>query len=143
MSSKKEDPSQTLSKIKSRGVSEEAAIFNTFMLVIRNKFIATPESPSHEGESKIGRLDELYSSSSSYQAEKKKITEINNNGMAKGLAVGVCSFIFLRSGPRIMTRYLSRRRSTGGGYQFDVRNPSKHITQEPDPAIPRPGIFMR
>jgi hypothetical protein len=127
----------------SNGVSEEAVIFQTFMLIIRNKFIATPGSPSHEvGEDKIRRLDGLYSLSA-FEAERKKLTEINSNGMGKGIAVGLLSFVFFRSGPRIMRRVLSSRSSqstVGGGYQFD---PMKSMQAQQQQYVPKPGIFLR
>jgi hypothetical protein len=144
-----------------KGMSEEGVIFNTFLLVIRNKFVATPSSPSHEGIGtsnsnsgagleKMKRLDELYKSSS-YRAEKKKLEEMNNNGMVQGLAVGVVTFAFLRSGPRMMNRFLSSRSSSasrgtgtgnqGSGYQFNIRNRQQMTNQHPD--IPRPGFFFR
>ncbi len=154
-------------------LSEEAAIYRTFMLIIRNKFVATPSSPSHEVNSRglsskgssdsdsasaantqMKRLDELYNSPS-YDAEKRLLTSISNNGMVKGLCFGLGTFIFLRSGPRIMNKFLSRRlnnRSSstgsngnvGGGYQFDIRNAGADgFSQRMEPQIPRPGLFLR
>jgi len=154
--------------------SEEAAIYRTFMLVIRNKFMDTPSSPSHEGGSnnntaeasaRAKRLDEIYNSSA-YAAEKNLLTGISNNGMVKGLCFGLGTFVFLRAGPKMMTRFLTRRfqnnnnhsnyngtngsGNVGGGYQFDIRNAAKGsssggggASQHIDPAIPRPGLFLR
>lgn len=99
-------------------------------------------------ENKKSRLVDL-SDSPAYDAEKKKVSGIINNGLMNGLAVGVASFVFLRRGPKMMNRFLSRRShggpTSGGGYQFDMRNPSKQMRQEPqpDPSVPRPGIILR
>lgn len=131
-----------------KGVSEEAAIVNTFMLVIKNKFIADPSSPSHEGKSKMRRFDEVYLSES-YQAEKKQLTKINNHGMTAGIAISVGSFLFFRGGPRMMTRFLNRNRSSGnvpgsGGYQFDINNAaSPHQMTRPEAGSRKPGFFLR
>ena len=150
----------------SNEVSEEAAIFNTFMLVIRNKFVATPRSPSHEvndeydkqqqqqqQQRKVNRLDDLYKSSA-YQAEKKLLSKINNNGMAKGLGVGLVTFLFLRRGPRLMSRYImnQQRQQRGGGmngtsstgksgYHFDINSTSTNNFQQI--MDEKPSLFMR
>ena len=113
---------------------EEYAIFNNFYTLFRSKFLSIP-------------FEELLTSSE-YQGERRKLRETNEvvrNGMAKGLLVGVSSFIFLRSGPRIINRYLRNKKyPSGGGYQFDnVRSQSKQIITEPDPNIRRPGILLR
>jgi hypothetical protein len=123
-------------------VSEEAAIFNTFALIVRNKFVLTPSPPSDSqgqqsksssehkdsAQERINRLDELYSNPE-YNAEKRMLQKMNNNGMVYGLACGVLTFGLLRSGPRLMQRYLNRRlmnqrgggstSKTVGGYTFD------------------------
>jgi hypothetical protein len=167
------------SKGRKREISEEAAILNTFALIVRNKFTATPSSPTHEvdgtgakndndndtGRERMKNLDSLYMSPS-YSAEKKMITKISNDGMAKGLAVGLLTFSFLRIGPRVMNRYLNRSysrssSSTGGnstsgggpgGYQFDIRNTNNMTklnqnfnsnSNQQQQNIPRPGIFIR
>lgn len=140
-------------------VSEEAAIFNTFALIVRNKFVLGPSSSESQQQGKkqqgkqgqgqsskdrqdaaqerINRLDDLYSNPE-YNAEKKMLQRMNNNGMVYGLACGLLTFGLLRSGPRLMQRYLNRKlmhpkssnsgggssstygnNTTVGGYTFD------------------------
>ena len=123
---------------RSSRLSEEDALYQQFMSILLDKI----------SNNKSSRLADL-SDSPEYSAERKIISGIINNGFVSGLAVGVGSFLFLRKGPRLIQGFLSRRSShgqpTGGGYQFDMRNPSKQLIQEqrPNPAIPRPGIFLR
>jgi len=149
MTSDNNNPSSFPSKdrLGSKPISEENAIFQTFMNVIRNKFLTPAEDGNEDGKRRMRRLDEIYASSS-YATEKNMLTRMNNNGMANGIAVGLISFAFLRAGPRIMNRVLARRyrNDHGGngsgdssGYQFDVNN----STGRSRPEIPRPGIFMR
>jgi len=112
---------------KARLVTEEAAIFNTFALIVRNKFLLTPSaSPSASSsdsttrqtqdtaQERINRLDELYSNPA-YNAEKSMLQRMNNNGMVYGIACGLFAFGLLRSGPSLMQRYLNRSRLRGGG----------------------------
>ena len=164
MSSSSQENSPPTQRSSSSGtgkpVSEESAIFNTFMLVIRNKFIATTNSPTHEGgfeENKMNRLDEIYRSES-YAAEKRQLTKINNNGMTAGIVIGLGSFVFLRSGPRLISRYLlNRSRGTGsnsggsgnmpGGYQFDINKTTTNHQPpqmiQPPESKKRPGFLFR
>jgi hypothetical protein len=121
-----------------RGMSEEAAIFNTFMNVIKNRFTAIPESPTSDSKKK-GRprwnLEEGLPEA--YDAERKLLVQINNNGMGAGLVIALGSFLFLRRGPKIFANYVSKKRAREqpmGGYQFDP----------PDMAVRRkPGLLFR
>lgn len=126
---------------------EEANIFNSFAAIIQDAFVGT----GTDGQSHVDRLDRLYQQPE-YSAEKAHLTKMNNNGMVAGIAAGVGSFIFLRRGPRLLSRYLVRRAeargggSSGtannnynaggggpGGYQFDRRNPFENAKQMSQP----------
>lgn len=162
-----------------RKLSQEAAIFNTFALIVRNKFVLTPSSSSDPSnvsnngddsrnskpssstttttaQDRINRLDELYSNPA-YHAEKMMLQKMNNNGMIYGIACGIFTFGFLRSGPRLMQRYLNRRfaknasngsgnsGTTVGGYTFDRpgAQPSGDWNTNHAQLPKRPGIFLR
>ena len=145
-----------------RQPSQEAAIFNTFALIVRNKFVLTPSSsspdPKESAQDHIHRIDELYSNPA-YSAEKNMLQKMNNNGMAYGLACGLLTFGFLRSGPKLMQRYLTRRymkqqglgnrnvdnTSTVGGYTFDQPRIQGGMGggDSNSVKIPKPGIFLR
>lgn len=128
-----------------RGLSEEEAIFDTFLKVIRNKFAPTPDAPteyeddnsSKTAEDRIKRLDDLYNGPE-YSSEKAMITNMNNNGMTYGLALGLCTFVFLRRGPRLISNLIvkkkQRRDMSGGGYTFD---------NDPSDNMRKPGIIFR
>eukprot|EP00563_Minutocellus_polymorphus_P010938 CAMPEP_0181065102 /NCGR_PEP_ID=MMETSP1070-20121207/24557_1 /TAXON_ID=265543 /ORGANISM="Minutocellus polymorphus, Strain NH13" /LENGTH=358 /DNA_ID=CAMNT_0023145465 /DNA_START=69 /DNA_END=1146 /DNA_ORIENTATION=+ len=124
---------------------EEASIFNSFVSIIQDAFVTTSTDQSH-----VDRLDKLYQQPE-YSAEKARLTKMNNNGMIAGIAAGVGSFIFLRRGPRVLSRYLMRRAEArggsggggnpannnggggSGGYQFDRRNPFENAKQMSQP----------
>jgi len=128
-----------------RKLSEEAAVFNTFALVIRNKFAATPSSPtehdhsSQTTEERIKRLDHLYNDSA-YQVEKEMLTRLNNNGMVYGVACGLLTFGILRGGPKFIQRTLIRRNQqqqrNSSGYAFDQPAPG-------DVQFQKPGLLFR
>lgn len=125
---------------------EEANIFNSFAAIIQDAFVGT----GTDGQSHVDRLDRLYQQPE-YSAEKAHLTKMNNNGMVAGIAAGVGSFIFLRRGPRLLSKYLVRRaeargNSSGmannsynaggggpGGYQFDRRNPFENAKRMSQP----------
>jgi len=127
---------------------EEASIFNSFVAIIQDAFVGNAGT---DGQSHVDRLDRLYQQPE-YSAEKAHLGRMNNNGMFAGIAAGVGSFVFLRRGPRVLSRYLVRRaearggsaRSStadsnagggglGGGYQFDRRNPFENAKQMSQP----------
>jgi hypothetical protein len=123
-------------------MSEEAAIFNTFMNVIKNRFTAVPESPTSDSKEKgRSRWNLEEGLPVAYDAERKRLVQINNNGMGAGLVIALGSFLFLRRGPKIFANYLSKKRAREisssqpmGGYKFDP----------PDITIRRkPGIIFR
>ncbi len=100
------------------------------------------------------RFDELYLSEA-YQAEKNQLTKINNNGMTAGIAMGIGSFVFLRAGPKMLSRYLiNKSRKSGnmppgsGGYQFDIAAKGKSQKQrmmQPPPNVDgrKPSFLFR
>jgi hypothetical protein len=128
-----------------RKVSEEAAVFNTFALVIRNKFAATPASPTEHDhsaqttEERVKRLDQLYNGPE-YKVEKEMLTRMNNSGMVYGLACGLFTFGILRTGPKFIQRTLIRRKQqqqrSSSGYSFD--QPSAGDAQ-----FRKPGFLFR
>ncbi len=150
MSSSRENSPPTQRSSSGKPVSEESAIFNTFMLVIRKKFIAKIIR-----EKKMNRRDERHRSKS-YAAEQRQIRKKMYNGMTAGIVIGLGSFVFLRTGPRLIARYLlNRSRSSGssgnmpGGYQFDINKttanhhqPPPQMIQPPEPEK-RPGFLLR
>jgi len=161
---------------KPKRMSEQAAIFNTFALIIRNKFssggepeAATNEVPNGDMdtdrknpkqlEHRLKKLDEAYKSPL-YQAEKAMLQELNNNGFGKGLMCGVGTFLFLRSGPRLLRRYIAKNskpitahpvRNSGnsnvnvGGYSFDKTSGRMGMEMPGNSAemIPQSGLFFR
>ena len=144
MSSSNNDSTNNLDRRK-----EEANIFNSFAAIIQDAFVGTGADGQSQ-QSHVDRLDRLYQQPE-YSAEKAHLTKMNNNGMVAGIAAGVGSFVFLRRGPRLLTRYLARRaeaRGGGsgtannnynaggggpGGYQFDRRNPFENAKQMSQP----------
>ena len=125
-----------------RGMSEEAAIFNTFMNVIKNRFTSVPESPTSDSkEKRRSRWNLEDGLPEVYDAERKQLVQINNNGMGAGLIIALGSFLFLRRGPKIFANYLSKKKAQEfsssqpmGGYKFDP----------PDMAVRRkPGLIFR
>jgi len=121
---------------------EDVAIFNKFLKVVQQKFTATAvsSSPSDAGDRqrRLERIDEMYKSPA-YSSEKKLLTQLNNNGLGKGLAVGVLTFVFLRAGPGTLRRYVSK--SATDGYKFDNLNPSMMAGSQK--SNPRPGFLFR
>lgn len=119
---------------------EVANIFNSFAAIIQDVFV----SPTRVDQSHVDRLDKLYQQPE-YSAEKAHLSKMNNNGMIAGIAAGVGSFIFLRRGPRVLSKYLVRRAEArgssvggggggSGGYQFDRRNPFENAKQMSQPS---------
>ena len=127
-----------------RRKAEEASIFHSFVAIIN---AASVRAVSRVDQSYVDRLDKLYQQPE-YSAEKAHLSKMNNNGMVVGIAAGVGSFIFLRRGPRFLSKYLVRRSeargsgggggggggSSSGGYQFDRRNPFENAKQMSQPS---------
>jgi hypothetical protein len=134
-------------------LSDEAIIFNTFALIIRNKFSPTPASPTEHDhsaqttEARIKRLDSLYNGPA-YQVEKAKLTKMNNNGMVYGLACGLLTFGILRGGPKFIQRTLMRRHAiqqqqrNTTGYTFDHQAAASNDMNMNFKA-PKPGLLYR
>lgn len=130
---------------------EDVAILNKFLLLVRQKFTATaassPSSDLGDGQRRLERIDEMYKSPA-YSAEKKILAQMNNNGVMKGLAVGIGTFAFLRAGPGLLTRFFQRKQfsKSSGGYKFDNTNTS-HMTgsraNNPEVEVRRPGFIFR
>jgi len=118
---------------------EKFAILNAFVNVAKANFI---KADSTDGRESIQRIDDLYKLPA-FTAEKKRLTEISNNGMLYGLALGFGTFAFLRAGPRLLQRFLQRRQYTSsGGYKF-----SKVTNTHPTAGMSNPpsqqGFFLR
>lgn len=127
-------------------VSEEAAIFSTFMNVVKNRVTTLSESPTSEPNQNkrqrprfgLGNLEGGLPST--YDHEKKMLMQINNNGMGAGLVITLGSFLFLRRGPKVFVNYYNRKMSQNhsitqtGGYTFDP----------PEVGVQRkPGLIFR
>jgi len=131
---------------------EDVAILNKFLLVVKQKFTATAASSSSsdlgDGQKRLERLDEIYKSPA-YSAEKEILAKMNNNGVMKGLAVGIGTFAFLRAGPGALRRYFQRKQfsKSSSGYKFDNLNTSQNMTgsrvNNPDIGGRRPGFIFR
>lgn len=112
-------------------------------------------------EHRLKKLDEAYKSPL-YQVEKAMLQELNNNGFGKGLMCGVGTFLFLRSGPRLLRRYIAKnskpitahpvRNGNSGnvdGYTFDKTSggmgtpPTNGMHNSTAEMIPLPGLFYR
>jgi len=121
---------------------EDGVILNKFLKVVQQKFTATAasSSPSDPGDRqrRLERIDEMYKSPA-YSSEKKLLSQLNNNGLGKGLVVGALTFAFLRGGPGILRRVISK--SATNGYKFDNVNPS--IMAGSQTSNPRPGVLFR
>mmetsp|Transcript_3591 Transcript_3591/g.5436 ORF Transcript_3591/g.5436 Transcript_3591/m.5436 type:complete len:394 (+) Transcript_3591:85-1266(+) len=113
---------------------ERKQIYEHFANIVKSKF----QNPDN-----VKKLDTIYSNTQDYEFEKNKLTDMNNNGLTKGLITGVCVFGFLRLGPRMMAKYAMRHHqsppppSSGGGgggkgYTFDV--PSSNVRSPFDAA---------
>ena len=138
---------------------EARSVFDSFFSIIQTKF-SDPDQ--------LKRLDGIYGADPDYAAEKAMVTKINNHGMIVGLGGFLGSFMFLRRGPNLMSRYLMRRSQSrggggaGGGYRFDSAaparssNPFERAAQQQGPhqsvsippassgsEPPRPGFIFR
>jgi hypothetical protein len=109
------------------GESEERAIVRTFMDILRTKAQwMTSDSTIMEA------LDQTIRSPP-YTAERGRITEMNNDmGLWKGVALGMGTFVFLRSGPRMLRWWLSPRSNSTWAYTLD-RNP--YSSNVPSPSV--------
>jgi len=136
-------------------ITEDVAILNDFLKIIQQKFTATVESSPTSDSDDNGRqrrlesIDEMYKSPA-YAAEKNLLAQFNNNGITKGLAVGIGTFVFLRAGPGTLRRFFQRKhfsKSSGtGGYKFDNSAAHHMIGSQPNnPPLrsPQPGFIFR
>lgn len=129
-------------------------VFQSFLLLAQEKF-STADN--------VNRLDKIYNQSPEYKAEKDKLMSVNNsdNSLVKGIALGMGSFLVLRRGPRIISRWLLQRQlssksssnSHRKSYEFDKsfsinnKDPFQTATNktmpQPEKNMERPGLLFR
>ncbi len=129
-------------------LADRNLVMSRFLKLAQEKF-------SSSGE--VKRLDELYNQNPDYQPEKDLLMKMNNNGLGKGIVLGVFTFFLLRRGPRHFQKYMLQRqqatsttttsKSSNSGYQLDpIHHTSKDPFQKTNASTDNekgPGILLR
>ena len=128
--------------------------------MVMARFLKLAQAKFSSSSSDIKFLDELYNQNPDYQPEKDLLMKMNNNGLGKGIVLGVFTFFLLRRGPRYFQKYMLQRQQTttsstsaskSSSYQLDpihqtTKDPFKKTTNASSTTTNSnngPGIVLR